>query len=264
MVFTAGMEVGNVAKANEVKQNPHKNHRERVKQKYLDHGLECFADHEVLEMILFFSVPQKDTNEMAHSLIDRFGSLRGVLNATPEELYEISGVKSHSAVLLGLIRDINRRCVLSEVKKGEIFDTVSKIGRYFVDYFSGLNHERVAIMLLDNSMRFIDCVKISDGTVSGATVDYKLIAQTAMSRHATSVVLAHNHPLGVVVPSRDDREISRAVEAALSVIGINLIEHIIVNEEAYTPTMIGKYSYIRSAPCEAKMPENFAGKFYDI
>ena len=253
-----------MAESNNTKPNPHKNHRERVKRKYLDHGIECFADHEILEMILFYSVPQKDTNELAHCLIDRFGSLRGVLNATPEELSEVNGIKEHSAVLLGIIRDVNRRCVLSEVKKGELFDTVSKIGNYLIGYFSGLSYERVAVMLLDNSMRLIDCVKISDGTVSGATVDYRLIAQIAMSRHATSVVLAHNHPFGVIVPSRDDREISRAVEAALSVLGINLIEHIIVNEEAFTPTMLGKYSYIRSVPYNAKMPENFEGKFYDI
>ena len=248
----------------EVRFNPHKNHRERVKNKYLEHGLECFADHEVLEMILFYSVPQKDTNLMAHQLIDRFGSLRKVLEATPEELYEVSGIKIHSAVLLGIIRDINRRCVLSDVREGEVFDRVSKIGEYLMGYFSGIPNERVCVMLLDNSMRLIDCVKISNGSVNGSSIDYRLIAQTALSKKASSVILAHNHPDGCALPSREDREVTRGVEAALSVVGVNLLEHIIVGAGNYLPTMIGKYSYVRTMPLDDKMPEAFHGTFYDI
>ena len=248
----------------EVRFNPHKNHRERVKNKYLEHGLECFADHEVLEMILFYSVPQKDTNLMAHQLIDRFGSLRKVLEATPEELYEVSGIKIHSAVLLGIIRDINRRCVLSDVREGEIFDRVSKIGEYLMGYFSGIPNERVCVMLLDNSMRLIDCVKISDGSVNGSSIDYRLIAQTALSKKASSVILAHNHPDGCALPSREDREVTRAVEAALSVVGVNLLEHIVVGAGNFLPTMIGKYSYVRTMPLDEKMPEVFHSTFYDV
>ena len=248
----------------EVRFNPHKNHRERVKNKYLEHGLECFADHEVLEMILFYSVPQKDTNLMAHQLIDRFGSLRKVLEATPEELYEVSGIKIHSAVLLGIIRDINRRCVLSDVREGEIFDRVSKIGEYLMGYFSGIPNERVCVMLLDNSMRLIDCVKISDGSVNGSSIDYRLIAQTALSKKASSVILAHNHPDGCALPSREDREVTRAGEAALSVVGVNLLEHIVVGAGNFLPTMIGKYSYVRTMPLDEKMPEVFHSTFYDV
>lgn len=248
----------------EVKFNPHKNHRERVKNKYLEHGLECFADHEVLEMILFYSVPQKDTNVMAHELIDKFGSLRKVLEATPDELCEISGIKSHTAVLLGIIRDVNRRCILSEVREGEVFDRVSKIGEYLMGYFSGLSNERVCVMLLDNSMRLIDCVNISDGSINGSTVDYRLIAQTALSKRASSVILAHNHPDGCAIPSREDREVTRAVEAALSVVGVNLLEHIVVGAGNFLPTMIGKYSYVRTMPLDEKMPEVFHSTFYDV
>ncbi len=248
----------------EIKVNPHKNHRERVRKKYLEHGLECFADHEVLEMILFYSVPQRDTNVMAHQLIDRFGSLRKVLEATPEELYEVSGIKIHSAVLLGIIRDINRRCVLSEVREGEIFDRVSKIGEYLMGYFSGITNERVCVMLLDNSMRLIDCVKISDGSVNGSSIDYRLIAQTALAKKASSAILSHNHPDGCALPSREDREVTRAVEAALSVVGVNLLEHIVVGAGNYLPTMLGKYSYVRTMSLDDKMPEAFHGTFYDI
>ncbi len=248
----------------EVKFNPHKNHRERVKNKYLEHGLECFADHEVLEMILFYSVPQKDTNVMAHELIDRFGSLRKVLEATPDELFEVSGIKSHTAVLLGIIRDINRRCILSEVREGEVFDRVSKIGEYLLGYFSGITNERVCVMLLDNSMRLIDCVKISDGSVNGSSINYRLIAQTALAKKASGAILAHNHPDGCAIPSREDREVTRAVEAALSVVGVNLLEHIIVGAGNYLPTMLGKYSYVRTMPLDDKMPEDFYGSFYDI
>ena len=248
----------------DIKKNPHKNHRERVKTKYLNHGLECFDDHQVMELILFYSVAQKDTNVMAHELIDRFGSLRGVLEATPEELCEVDGIGMHTAVLLGLIRDINRRCIMSETRTGEIFDTVSKVGEYLLAYFSGLTNERVCIMLLDNSMRLIDCVTISDGSVNGARVDYRLIAQTALSKKASSAILAHNHPGGFAVPSREDREVTRAVEAALSVVGVNLLEHIVVGTTNFLPTMIGKYSYVRSEPLDSKMPESFHSKFYDI
>ncbi|MBQ7358117.1 MAG: hypothetical protein IJW65_05200 [Clostridia bacterium] len=248
----------------EIKKNPHKNHRERVKTKYLKYGLECFDDHQVMELVLYYSVAQKDTNVMAHDLINKFGSLRGVLEATPEELCEVDGVGMHSAVLLGLIRDINRRCILSDTRTSEVFDTVSKIGEYLLAYFSGLTNERVCIMLLDNSMRLIECVNLADGSVNGAQVDYRLIAQTALAKRAASVVLAHNHPGGLAVPSREDREVTRAVEAALSVVGVNLLEHIVVGTNNFLPTMLGKYSYVRATPIDNKMPEDFYGTFYDV
>jgi len=191
-------------------------------------------------------------------------AVSGVLEANPDELCEVSGIKSHSAVLLGLIRDINRRCILSEVRSGDTFNTVSKIGEYLLGYFSGLTHERVCVMLFDNSMKLIECVKVADGSINGASVDYRLIAQIALSKKASTVVLAHNHPGGLAIPSRDDREVTRAVEAALSVVGVHLLEHIIVGTTNFLPTMIGKYSYVRSAPCDMQLPEGCEKGFYDI
>lgn len=240
----------------------HAGHRQRLKNRYMDFGIENLSDHEALELLLFYAIPQKNTNDLAHTLIDRFGSLRGVLSADVDSLKSVDGIGEHSAILITLISDIYRKMRLSDNPETEVMDSLSKIGKYLLNYYEGVNEERVTMMLFDNSMRLIDFVTLSNGSVNSSSVDYRTIAELALRKKASSVILAHNHPNGLAIPSSEDRMISKNVDAALSVIGVHLIEHIIVGTANYAPTMQLHYGSLRAAPTTLKVGEDFFSKFY--
>ena len=240
----------------------HAGHRQRLKNRYLDFGVENFSDHELLEMLLFYAIPQRNTNDLAHALIDRFGSLAGVLSADIDSLKSVKGLGEHSAILIALVNDIQRKIRLSNNNDVEKLDSLSKIGKYLMNYYEGVNEERVTLILLDNSMRLIDFVLLSTGSVNSSSVDCRSIAEISLRKNASCVILAHNHPGGLAIPSSEDRMISKNVDAALSVIGVHLIEHIIIGTANYAPTMQLHYGHMRAAPTTLKIDENFFSKFY--
>ena len=240
----------------------HSGHRQRLKKRYLDFGIENLSDHEALEMLLFYAIPQKNTNDLAHALIERFGSLRGVLTADIDSLKAVDGIGEHSAILITLLSDIYRKTRISDNPDNVKMDSLSKIGKYLLNYYDGINEERVTMMLLDNSMKLIDFVVLSAGSVNSSSVDTRRIAELSLRKNASSVILAHNHPGGLAIPSSDDRLISKNVDAALSVIGVHLIEHIIVGTANYAPTMQLHYGSLRAAPTTLKVGEDFFSKFY--
>lgn len=240
----------------------HSGHRQRLKQRYLDFGVENLSDHEILELLLFYAIPQKNTNPLAHELIDRFGSLREVMSADIDSLKNVSGLGEHSAILISLLNDVQRRIRLTENTDVEKLDSLSKIGKYLMNYYDGVNEERVTLMLFDNSMKLIDFVTLSSGSINSSSVDCRSIAEISLRKNASCVILAHNHPNGLAIPSSDDRMITKNVDAALSVIGVHLIEHIIVGSGNYAPTMQLHYGHLRAAPTSLKIDEEFFSKFY--
>ncbi len=240
----------------------HSGHRQRLKNRYLDFGVENLSDHEILELLLFYAIPQRNTNDIAHTLIDKFGSLRGVLEADIDSLKNTKGLGEHSAILITLLNDIHRKIRLSENEPIVKLDSLSKIGKYLMNYYEGIQEERVTLMLFDNSMRLIDFVVLSTGSINSSSIDYRSIAEISLRKNAACVVLAHNHPNGLAIPSSEDRLITKNVDAALSVIGVHLIEHIIVGTANYAPTMQLHYGSLRAAPTMLKIDENFFSKFY--
>ena len=134
----------------------HENHRERVKKRFLSSGLDDFAPHNVLELLLFYAVPQKDTNQTAHLLIDRFGSLDKVFDATVEELKEVNGIGDHAATLIKLIPALARRYAIEKNKEGLVFNNVDTMGQYFVSQYIGVTVETVLLLSLDNKFNAID------------------------------------------------------------------------------------------------------------
>ena len=191
-------------------------------------GLSDFEDHNILELLLFFSVPRSDTNELGHKLLKKFGSISNVFDAPIEELCKVDGIGMHSATLIKMIPEL---CNIYHVDKTEnvtVVNSTNMAGRYFVPRFMGKKDEEVHIMLLDDKKKVIKCEMISKGTVNSSTVSIRKIATEALNCGATGVVLAHNHPGGLALPSGNDIHVTRKIYRALKLIDIQLCDHIVV------------------------------------
>ncbi len=212
----------------------HENHRMRMKNRFLSQGLAGFEPHNILELLLFYSIPQKDTNETAHLLMERFGSLDAVFDASYEELIGVPGIKEHSATLIKLIPELAARYISEKNKTdGDILSSPDQIGAYLRDRYIGITKETVFLLLLDNKFKVIDCVKIHEGSVNSAAITMRRLIEVAMEKRASFAVLAHNHPSGMPIPSPDDLFTTKEAERAFTLVGIKMLAHILVAGERY-------------------------------
>ena len=230
-------------------------------EKLNKHGAEIFTDHEILEIALYFSIPRRNTNEIAHTLLARFDSLNGVLNADPLRLKAVEGVGDKTATYLSLLSELLRRCDAPHEDHGICYSSLSSVSNFLKLKLQGENNEQFCAMLLDNSMRLLSFVRLSDGSVSAAPADATKLARLAVLENASSVIIAHNHPNTGAAPSSADRYITGLVETALSAVSVNLIEHIIVGEDSLVPIMISDFCRAPSAFSQ-KIDDGFYKKFY--
>lgn len=208
----------------------HSGHRRRMKKRFLEHGLENFDDHNVLELLLFYALPQGDVNPTAHALINHFGKLSAVFDAPLEELMQVSGVGENTATLIKLIPQVSRRYQISrEISDEDIYLTNSKkAGAFIVPYFYGECEEAVYIVCLDAKCKVISCKLLMRGEVNSANVSVRKIVEFALVNKATNIIIAHNHPSGVALPSREDEITTTKIKEALSAVEISLADHIVV------------------------------------
>ena len=211
----------------------HKGHRERLKQRFLEEGLDNFTDIQVLELLLFFAIPVKDTNPLAHALLDHFGSLSQVLEADVEELKKVPGIKDHAATLLALVTQLCRYYQVSSAQQNQVLTTLEDCGRYLVPRFFGRTKETVFLLCLDAKCKVLCCKEIGEGSVNSASISARKVVETALAANATTVVLAHNHPSGIAVPSNEDIQTTQRIAAALYAVEIHLADHIVVAEGDY-------------------------------
>lgn len=215
-----------------VSSNIHRNHRERLRQRYISGGIESFADHEVLELLLFYALPRVDTNELSHRLIEHFGSVRKVLQAPIEELSSVYGLNTASSTLLKLVGDLCVRSKTAE-KSIKVLDNYDEVGKMLVNEFSVDSAERVVLILLDSKFRLIHETTISEGDFSSARINMRTIVHMAMLKNAAKIILAHNHPDGNPNPSLSDKAMTISVDNMLSQVGVELVEHYIIADEVY-------------------------------
>ena len=206
----------------------HKDHRSRLKNRFLNEGLDHFEPHNILELLLFYAIPQKDTNELAHTLIQRFGSLTKVFDAPFQELLTVPGIKEHSATLIKMIPELARAYAMKKNETSETFPDVESWGKYFVSRYIGIGVETVFLLLLDNQFNTIDCVKVHEGSVNSAALSFRKIAEAVCAKNASAAVLAHNHPSGLAIPSSEDLLTTRELCKSFQMLGVNLLAHIIV------------------------------------
>lgn len=206
----------------------HSGHRQRLKERFLRDGLDHFEEHQVLELLLFYGIPQRDTNPIAHALINRFGSLSRVLEATPAELAEVPYVGENVATLFKLITEVTRYYHINCAKREQILTDIDACGKYLVPFFYELANETVFLLCLDAKCKVLCCEKVGQGGVNSAGVPIRQVVETALRANATSAILAHNHPSGLALPSREDVMTTRRVAAALDAVEVELTDHIIV------------------------------------
>jgi DNA repair protein RadC len=219
----------------------HKGHRERLKQRFLEEGLDNFTDIQVLELLLFYAIPVKDTNPIAHSLLEHFGSLSQVLEADVEELKKIPGIKDHAATLLALVIDLCRYYQVNCAQQTEILTTLDACGKYLLPYFVGRENETVFLLCLDAKCKVICCRKVGEGSVNSANVPIRRIVEMALDANATTVVLAHNHPSGLALPSADDIQTTHKLAQALSLVDVTLADHIVVSNDDFVSVVQSRY-----------------------
>lgn len=206
----------------------HDGHRERKRSQFLTSGPDSFADHELLEMLLYYVIQRQDTNPIAHSLIQRFGSLKDVLCASPEELMEVPYIKERAAVLIRLAGVLYQRALLAETDQEELFDTLAKIGNYFCRRFIGQSKEILYQLCLDNHGKKRGLYKLSEGDIDSASLSIRKVMENTLYSKSTMVVLAHNHPSGIALPSETDVITTKMVRDALETMNVRLIDHVIV------------------------------------
>ncbi len=208
-------------------------HRQRVKDRFRAEGMDHFDEVHALELLLFYAIPQRDTKPLARALLDRFGSLPLVLEATWEELMAVPGVGENVATYLKLILAAGRYYTQRKTGTSEKLDTVNKYGEYLVSMFVGSRNEEVYVLCMDAKCKVLSCQKVGEGSVNSANVPIRRIVEMAMGVNATMVVLAHNHPSGVAIPSLEDRDTTERLASALGALDIILMDHIVVGDEEF-------------------------------
>ena len=221
----------------------HTGHRERLKQRFLEQGLDGFTDIQALELLLFYSVPRQDTNPIAHKLLAHFGSLSQVLEAPAEELMKVGGIGEHSAVLLSLMNQMSRFYLVDRARREKVLPTIDDCARYMMPYFYGRTNETVFLLCLDAKCKALSCKEVGEGTINSAGVSVRKIVETAIREGASTVVLAHNHPSGIALPSTEDIQVTYRVAAALSAVEVQLADHIVVAEDDYVSMAQSGYRF---------------------
>lgn len=213
------------------KVNLHEGHRARMRERFRKSGFKDFNDHQIIELLLFYTCPRIDTNELAHTLVKQFGSIAGIFDASFEDLTAVKGVSENTATLFKIIPE----CLpiyYNSRSDGNIYDNIDKLKELFKPHFIGLNHEEFRLACFDNNLRCVSNVLIAAGSPDSSPFEMRKITEEIFKAKSSAVAIAHNHPKGVPSPSEDDVASTRYINTTLKSLGISLLDHIIVGERS--------------------------------
>lgn len=209
----------------------HSGHRDRLRTKYLQNGIESLAPHEVIELLLFNAVPYRNTNDIAKRLLDRFGSLSAVLDTPIETLIE-AGLTRNQAAFIKLIPDVTRLYMQDRYRDDDrIIDLAELPERIKRIYIGRMRVEHLWILLVDIKMKEVYSGILSKGSFGSSEVSVRRIMTLALNYGAAGVILAHNHPSGLALPSREDFRATERIRDSLHTIGVELLDHYIVADD---------------------------------
>ncbi len=232
-------------------ENVHAGHRARMKKRFIAHGFQGMEQHEILEMLLYYAIPRKDTNMLAHRLLDRYGCFAKVCDTPVDVLQRDFGLSESAAVLLKMLPELARVYVdsKSDLKYIDMYEAVEILRPKFI----GATVEKLAVALSNSNDKLLLCDIIMEGSVTATETPVRKIVDLALRHNAKYVYLAHNHPSELCVPSRKDLETTHVISETLDGIGVVLVDHII-----FTST---EHFSIRSHKHFSKV---FVNKYYDL
>ena len=226
-------------------ENIHAGHREKMRARFIrDKGFENFEDHQILELLLYYANTRSDTNPLAHELLDRFGSLKGVLEARPEQLMTVHGIGQQQATLISMVVPLTRvwhRCAMTVPDR---IGNSREAEDYCLSILAGERTERFYVVSLNAKCNVLGRRKISEGSLSEVSAYPRMVLETALNYNAHSVLLCHNHPGGTCAPSAEDIASTLQLQRLLNGVGILLLDHIIVaGDRTYSMIQHGDIDY---------------------
>lgn len=204
----------------------HEGHRQRMKERFINSGGANFQEHEILEMLLYYSFPRIDTNSIAHTLINSFGSLSAVLDADISELIKIKGISYNTAVLIKLMPKISELYLMEEHEK-DILSTSAAVKKFFIHFFVGSKNEELRIAGLNEDLTVKAKKLLYEGSINSVTLNIRKIIEFSYSNNCDKIIIGHNHPNGIARPSKDDIIATEELKTSLRRVGITLLDHII-------------------------------------
>lgn len=235
------------SEANEKKKNLHAGHRGRMRNKFLQQDIEAFEMHEILELLLFYSLPQKNTNELGHILMNHFGSISAVFDASTDELCSIPGIKENTAVLIKLIPSLARVYIQDKTCSNlRSIDSMEDMVSCAQAKFIGVQEEQVYGIMLDNARNIVGECLFAKGGFDSVNLPIELVVQELLRHKSKNLILTHNHPNGMALPSLNDKMVTQRLEKELQVLDIRLLEHVIIGKGEHDVVCMYAHGYLRS------------------
>ncbi|MBU0481725.1 MAG: DNA repair protein RadC [Proteobacteria bacterium] len=222
-------------------------HRQRLRDRFLEKGVDALTDSDILELLLTLGTPRRDCKKMARAALEKFGSLQGVLDAPPDELTEIHGIGPINSFAVSFVQSVSRRYLKERIKEREYLHSSGAVAEYLVHSMRGLKKEILNVIFLDAAHGIIDSEIVAEGTLTTNTIYPRELVKKAIQHHAAAIIIAHNHPSGSLSPSTDDIRLTRHLFMACSLVNINLLDHLIVGsgEKPYSFADHGLMAEIR-------------------
>jgi len=226
----------------------HKGHRQRLRDKFRASGLDAFMDHEVLEFLLTYAIPRRDTKPIAWEMIKKFGSLSAALDAKPHELAEVEGLGEEAALYVTFLRALLRRYFFDEIKQRETIKSPEDVVQYCRASLEGEKDEIFEVIYLTTRNSVIGTEQVSSGTIDRTSVSPRRVVENALKARAAALIFVHNHPSGNPYPSKEDICLTEELMRAANTLGLSVHDHLIVGKNSY-------YSFKANGLLPADQPE---------